>query len=226
MRFEDVPELSDLYRVLNIKMSMQDLKELLFVVLKGVGLLTLLSSDLDRTEWEGASSLHTMDYRLLPDCTHGSSTASEWMSDNILKDMSLLGNPVSWKQEPLHDKLCSMSVEQAQKIADLITTFVNFVVPRHQHTIALGFNKTVIGSPAFHCEQFESIVPKIDFSMKDFVRLFYKKIIENHGDKKIIENHGGSSKNDESLISNPLFIPVIVLGCILIAVCLYVYVKR
>ena len=197
MRFGEASTLRNLYSKLGINMSLKDLKTIGDTV--GGGTVVLSAREkISPSEWDSAQ---TMQF-LLP------------MGDmgyfRIRGDTTVL-----WNQHPMYNQLCSLSVEQAQKIANLIATTFELVSPESQKTMALGLVKQVIGSPAFNCGKFNTVVPKIDSSTRDFINAFMNADEEAI---KLADSSGPSltsrPESSDSFTSSPLFYVIISLSSI------------
>ena len=199
--------LRNLYSKLGINMSLKDLKTIGDTV--GGGTVVLSAREkISPSEWDSAQ---TMQF-LLP------------MGD--MGYFSITGDTtVLWNQHPMYNQLCSLSVEQAQKIANLIATTLDLVSPESQKTMALGLVKQVIGSPAFNCGKFNTVVPKIDSSTRDFINAFMNADEEAI---KLADSSGPSltsrPESSDSFTSSPLFYVIISLSSIaLIAIAIVAF---
>ena len=202
MRFEDVSNLNKLYSTLGINMSMEAMKSLFEIVSTGITVLSeghmhMRQNNIGSTAWNSPPTIQTMDITLLPNGETGPSSMKHWMNTNTLNDFNMMDAPVLWKQNHMYSQICGLSVEQVQKIANALVTFVDIITPDHQKTVALAMIKKVIGRPAFDCDKFETVALNIDNSMRDFISEFIK------------------TPNPPSSLS-PVWIVVIVIGAILI----------
>ncbi len=179
MRFEDVSNLNKLYSKLGINMSIEDMKSLFEIVstemtFLGERHMYMRQNNIGSTAWNSPPTIQTMDITLLPNGKMGSSSMKHWMNTNTLNDLNMIDDPVSWGQNTMYSQICGLSVEQAQKIANALVTFVDIITPEHRRTVALAMIKKVIGRPAFDCKKFETVAPKIDNFMRDFISEFIK----------------------------------------------------
>lgn len=194
MRFGDASTLRNLYSKLGMNMSLKDFKTIGDTVSGGTVLLSAREK-ISPSEWDSAQTMRV----LLP------------MGD--MGYFSIRGDTVLWNQHPMYNQLCSLSVEQAQKIANLIATTFDLVSPESQKTMALGLVKQVIGSPAFNCAKFKTVVPTIDSSTRDFIKVFMNADEEAI---RLAESSGpsftSSPESSDPFTSSPLFYVIISLS--------------